>query len=69
VLDELDALQTGYVIADIYARDVQTPYTQVGYLLVWISIGAQIVLIAAQIAYVIKNRKKSCKTDDKLNNS
>ena len=69
VLDELDALQTGYVIADIYARDVQTPYTQVGYLLVWISIGAQIALIAAQIAYVIKNRKKSCKTNDKLNNS
>ena len=69
VLDELDALTTGMVIADVYARDVQTPYSQVGYLLVWLSIAAQIVLIVAQIAYMTVKHVKSCKKDNKLNNS
>jgi apolipoprotein N-acyltransferase len=69
VLDELDALQTGLVISEVHARDVQTLYTQVGYLLVWISIGAQIVLIIAQIAHAIKNRKKTCEKERNLNNS
>jgi apolipoprotein N-acyltransferase len=69
VLDELGALQTGLVISEVHARDVQTLYTQVGYLLVWISIGAQIVLIIAQIAHAIKNRKKTCEKERNLNNS
>ncbi|MBQ5792744.1 MAG: apolipoprotein N-acyltransferase [Clostridia bacterium] len=69
VLDELGALQTGLVISEVHARDVQTLYTQVGYLIVWISIGAQIVLIIAQIAHAIKNRKKSCEKERNLNNS
>jgi apolipoprotein N-acyltransferase len=62
VLDELDALTTGMVIADVYARDVQTPYSQVGYLLVWLSIAAQIVLIVAQIACMVIRRYKRRKS-------
>ena len=58
VLGEQEVLTTGLVVADVYARDVQTPYNQVGYLLVWISIGVQIALIAVQIVYAIV---QSCK--------
>ena len=59
VLDELDALQTGLVIADVYAREVQTPYTQVGYLLVWLCFGAQGALIITQVVHVIRKRRTS----------
>ena len=59
VLGEQDALTTGMVVADVYARDVQTPYTQVGYLLVWLCFGAQGALIIAQIVHVIRKRKTS----------
>ena len=62
VLGEQAVLTTGMVVADVYARDVQTPYTQLGYLLVWISFAAQIVLILAQIAHVIVTRRRSRKS-------
>ena len=58
VLGQKDALVRGMVISDIYARDGQTLYSQVGYLLVWICFGAQIALILTQIVYAIKNRQK-----------
>lgn len=58
VLGEQGALTTGMVVADVYARDVQTPYMQVGYLIVWLSFAAQIVLLLAQIVYVIQKRYK-----------
>lgn len=58
VLGEQAVLTTGLVSADVYARSNTTPYTQVGYLLVWISFAAQIALIFAQIAYVLVRRFK-----------
>lgn len=64
VLGEQEVLTTGMVVADVYARDVQTPYTQVGYLLVWLSFGAQIALIIAQIVHVIVKRCKCCKNNN-----
>lgn len=63
VLGEQEVLTTGMVVADVYARDVQTPYNQVGYLLVWISFAAQIVLIIAQIVYVIVMKCRSRKSN------
>ena len=69
VLGEQDALTTGIVVADVYARDVQTPYNQVGYLLVWLSFGAQIALIIAQIVYAVVKRYKCRNSTEKLNNS
>ena len=65
VLGEQGALTTGMVVADVYARDVQTPYTQLGYLLVWLSFGAQIALIIAQIVHVIVKRCKCRKNNKK----
>ena len=64
VLGEQEVLTTGMVVADVYARDVQTPYTQLGYLLVWLSFGAQIALIIAQIVHVIVKRCKYCKNNN-----
>jgi len=58
VLGEQAVLTTGLVSADVYARSNTTPYTQVGYMLVWISFAAQIALIFAQIAYVLVRRFK-----------
>ncbi len=69
VLGEQAALTTGMVVADVYARDVQTPYNQVGYLLVWLSFGAQIALIMAQIAYAVVKRYECRNSTEKLNNS
>ncbi len=51
VLGEQAALTTGMVVADVYARQVQTPYSQLGYLFVWICFAAQAVLVLAQIAH------------------
>lgn len=65
-LGRQEVLTTGLVIADVYARDNTTPYTSVGYLLVYLCFAAQIALIAAQIAYTLFKRykchKKSCST-------
>ncbi|MBE6676068.1 MAG: apolipoprotein N-acyltransferase [Ruminococcaceae bacterium] len=65
-LGRQEALTTGLVIAEIHARSNTTPYTSVGYLLVWMSFLAQIALIAAQIAFVAFRRykchKKPCGT-------
>ena len=57
-LDRQEVLTTGMVVADVQARDNITPYTQVGYLLVWLSFAAQFALVAAQIAYAIFKRLK-----------
>jgi predicted amidohydrolase len=51
VLGEQAALTTGMVVADVYARQVQTPYSQLGYLFVWICFAAQAVLVLTQIAH------------------
>ncbi len=58
VLGEQAVLTKGLVSADVYARSNTTLYTQVGYLLVWISFAAQIALIFAQIAYALIKRFK-----------
>ncbi|MBQ7379319.1 MAG: apolipoprotein N-acyltransferase [Clostridia bacterium] len=58
VLGQQDVLTKGLVTADVYARSNTTLYTQVGYLLVWISFAAQIALISAQIVYVLVRRFK-----------
>ena len=59
VLGQQDALTKGLVVADVYARDNTTPYTQMGYLLVWLCFAAQIALVIAQIVLtLIKHRKR-----------
>ncbi len=63
VLGQQEVLTTGMVVADVYARNVQTPYTQVGYLLVWLSFGMQGMLVIAQIVCVIRKRRA---TADKI---
>ena len=65
VLGEQAALTTGMVVADVYARDVQTPYTQVGYLIVWISFALQILLLLAQFVYSIAKCCKCHRTKEK----
>lgn len=62
VLGQKDALVRGMVVADVYARDGQTLYSQVGYLLVWICFGAQIALIFAQLVHLIIQCKKQGRT-------
>ncbi len=69
VLGQQDALTTGMVVADVYARDVQTPYAQTGYLLVWLCFAVQIVLILTQIVYGIIKCVKCHNTNKKFNNS
>lgn len=58
VLGEQDALTTGYVVADVCARENQTPYSAVGYLLVWVCFGMQGVLVLVHVVYVIVSRYK-----------
>lgn len=53
-----DALTTGLVVADVHARDNQTPYSAVGYLLVWISLGVQAVLLVIHLIYKLVCRYK-----------
>ena len=69
VLGEQEVLTRGMVVADVYARDVQTPYTQLGYLLVWLCFGAQIALVLAHIVCVIVKRVRCCNSAKKLNHS
>lgn len=61
VLGEQEVLTTGMVVADVFPRDVQTPYTQVGYLLVWLCFGVQGALVLAQIVHVLRKRKNQAK--------
>lgn len=61
-LDRQEALTTGYVVADVCVRDCQTPYTAVGYLLVWISLGVQILLALTHLIWKLLSKKR-------LNNS
>ncbi len=67
VLGQQEVLTKGMVVADVYARDVQTPYTQVGYLLVWLCFGAQGALVLAHIVCVIVKRVKCRNSAKKLN--
>ena len=64
VLGEQAALTTGMVVADVYARQVQTPYSQLGYLFVWICFAAQAVLVLAQIAHAAINCYKCRKNNN-----
>lgn len=58
VLGEQDALTTGYVVADVCARENQTPYSAVGYLLVWLCFGFQAALVLVHLIAVITKRYK-----------
>ena len=62
VLGEQDALTTGLVVADVCARDNQTPYSAVGYLLVWISFGVQLLLVLAHVIYMLIRRYRGQKS-------
>lgn len=62
-LGRQEALTTGLVVSEVCARSNTTPYTSMGYFLVWLSFLAQIVIVAAQIAYTLircfKRHKKA----------
>ena len=57
-LGQQDALTTGLVVADVCARDNQTPYSAVGYLLVWLCFGFQAALVLVHLIAVITKRYK-----------
>jgi apolipoprotein N-acyltransferase len=57
-LGRQEALTTGLVVADVCVRDCQTPYSAVGYLLVWLCFGFQAVLVLVHLIAVITKRYK-----------